>query len=269
MSETVPLLQSVRRALDVIEALERARDGIGVTALARQLNLTVSTTHNILKVLRQRGYVDQQPDSSDYSLGTRLIILGNRAATHSDLIRAAREPLKALHQFCGESVFLASRRRTTMEVLITIPGIRLLSVSSSTRPEGTLHCTAMGKAILAYMTPEERAHWIAESGMEQYTEHTITDPVLLDEELAIVRQRGYAQNTGEESQGVIGVGAPVWDHRGSVMAAISVGYPADNWPEGVLPRIADEIVRCSREISTRLGYVVPDAVSPQMLSHPD
>jgi DNA-binding IclR family transcriptional regulator len=199
--------------------------------------------------------VDQLPDSTSYTLGTRSIILANRAGSQSAVLRAAGGPISDLHGFCGETVFLGDLLNQESNTLLAIPGTRMISVRASSKPGGKLHCTAMGKVLIAFMEPEVRARLLALSGMERMTEHTITDRDVLEEELASVREHGYALNRAEETLGVMGVAAPIWDQRGVVIAGVCVGFPAAYWPGGEIPGLTEEVVRCAAQISANLGHV--------------
>lgn len=229
MTEKPLPLQSVHRALDILEALEHAEDGLGVTALARQLDLKVGTTHNILKVLRQRGYVDQLADSARYVLGLRLIILGGKGFKNAQILRLAEGPLKELNRVTGETVFFGVRRHTTIENLLVLDGTRDIMVRAGHKPGSRLHCTAMGKVLLAYLDEAEIDALLAEAGLQPMTDATVTDAQVLKEQLATVRRQGYALNRGEESDGVYGFAVPVFDYRDQVVAGICVGYPAERW----------------------------------------
>ncbi len=257
MPEPTLPLQSIHRALDILEAVADAREGIGVTVLARQLGLKVGTTGNILRVLRDRGYLDQIGDSARYTLGPRLFVLGNWGFRRSDLSQAATPPLRDLHQATGETIFLGVRKQTSLVNLIILDGTHDISVRAVDKPAARLHCTAMGKILVAYESDAVLDSLLAETGLPALTDATITDPLLLRQELRSIRERGYAHNCGEDARGVYGIAAPVFSAHGDVVAGVCVGYPAERWQATYEEDLIRRVIACAAAISAGLGYVAP------------
>jgi DNA-binding IclR family transcriptional regulator len=253
---TIPL-QSIHRALDIIEAIADAHEGIGVTALSRQLGLKTGTTGNILKVLRERGYVDQIGDSARYTLGPRPSTLSYWGFRHSNLGLASTIPLRSLHHATGETVFLAVRRHTMLINTIVLDGTHDISIRATEQPEGRLHCTAMGKVFIAYLDEPKLSALLDATGLPQLTEATITDRRLLMQELRAVKEQGYARNRGEDARGVYGIAAPVFSAHGDVVAGVCVGYTAERWQAAYEEDLIRRVIACAAAISAGLGYVAP------------
>jgi DNA-binding IclR family transcriptional regulator len=115
------------------------------------------------------------------------------------------------------------------------------------------HCISSGKALLAYL-PQQRLERILARGLPRFTEKTIVDPTLLREEMKRVRQQGYAVAQEELEIGLSAVAAPIWNHEGEVVAAVSVSGPSFRLSSGKIPELAELTKRAANEISHQLGY---------------
>jgi len=248
-------LQSVHRALDLLEALADEKDGLGLTALARRVGLKPGTAGNILRALKERGFVDQRPGSTDYVLGSRLMTLAGRSLNRLDIARLAQHPLQQLHEYSGETVFLSTRQGAYLTNLTVIDGIHPIIARAERRAQrANLHATAMGKVLLAYLDEAAVDTAFAEAGLPALTGRTITDLAILRGHLAEVRRNGYALNHEEESPGVCGIAAPVFDHLGGVVAGVCVGYPAERNDQIDKDALIERVRACAAEISRALGY---------------
>ena len=262
-------LQSVHRALDLLEALADEKDGLGLTALARRVGLKPSTAGNILRALLKRGFVEQRPGSTDYVLGSQLLTLAGRSLNRLDIARLAQHPLQQLHAYSGETVFLSARQGAYLTNLTVIDGIHPIIARAERRPRrANLHATAMGKVLLAYLDETAVDAAITEAGLPALTDQTITEPTTLKAHLAEVRRNGYALNHEEESPGVCGIAAPVFDHLGGVVAGVCVGYPAERDDQIDKDALIARVLACATEISRALGYAAlpadrNGAASPQ------
>jgi IclR family acetate operon transcriptional repressor len=118
-----------------------------------------------------------------------------------------------------------------------------------------LYCTALGKAILAFLPGEDRTAILNQMTLTARTEYTITDIPALEENLALVRARGYAIDDMEVEEEIRCVGAPVFDHTGHVVAAISTSGPAFRFSLARIYELSEAVLNASRSISTKLGYL--------------
>lgn len=218
-------LKTVNTTIDVVEALAEL-DGAGVTELADHLDLSKAAVHNHLATLRENRLVVKR--DSRYELGLRFVTMGEYVKHHNRLYDAGKEPIDELAETSGEYAHLMAEEHGRGIHLHKAKADRAVATEyhqlNLERPY-YLHHSAIGKAILAYL-PEERARAIVdEYGLPRRTENTITDRDELLEELADVRDRGYAVNDEEEIVGLRAVGAPVRTSEGSVLGAISVSGP--------------------------------------------
>jgi IclR family acetate operon transcriptional repressor len=245
-------IQSVDRALFLLETIAEAGGEATLTDLANRTGLNISTCHHLLATLIQRGFAAKVPGRRLYALGPRILYLGH-ACLQVDLPRRAQPYLEAINRATGETVHLAALQGDSVVTLAVREARHAVRVD--TGRVGKLeasHATSVGKAILAWL-PEDEMRRILAHGMKRYTEHTITEfPVLL-ESLRVVRRNGYALDREEHLPGVFCVGAAIRDHVGTVIGAISASTPAMRATDEHLALMRDEIVNATRALSAEFG----------------
>jgi IclR family transcriptional regulator, acetate operon repressor len=224
-------VQSVHRALDVLEALAAAGGTASLGDLAAACGLPAPTLHRLAGTLADRGYLRQLPDRR-YSLGSRLVPLGTDA--HALLGERALPVLRALAELTGESANLAVLTQGRAEYVAQAPGRHTMRTFTDVGNRVALHCTGVGKALLAAVPAAQASRLIGTGPLAAQTAGTITDPAALHAEIALIRARGYALDEGEMEFGVrcVAVGLP-----GSAPMAVSVSGPA--------ARMTDDLVTAS------------------------
>ena len=235
-------VQSVHRALDVLEALAAAGGTASLTDLAAACGLPVPTLHRLANTLAGRGYLRQGPDRR-YSLGSRLVPLGTDA--HALLGERALPVLRSLAELTGESADLAVLTQGRAEYVAQAPGRHTMRTFTEVGNRVALHCTGVGKALLAAIAPAHAARLLGAGPLEARTAATLTDPVAVRAELELIRERGYALDEGEMEIGVrcVAVGMP-----GTAPMAVSVSGPAARMTDD---RITP-VVAALREATARL-----------------
>lgn len=235
-------VQSVHRALDVLEALAAAGGTASLTDLAAACGLPVPTLHRLASTLADRGYLRQAPNRR-YSLGSRLVPLGTDA--HALLGERALPVLRGLAELTGESANLAVLTQGRAEYVAQAPGRHTMRTFTEVGNRVALHCTGVGKALLAAIAPAHAARLLGTAPLEARTAATLTDPAAVRAELALIRERGYALDEGEMEVGVrcVAVGMP-----GAAPMAVSVSGPAARMTDD---RITP-LVAALREATTRL-----------------
>lgn len=235
-------VQSVHRALDVLEALAAAGGTASLTDLAGACGLPVPTLHRLASTLADRGYLRQAPDRR-YSLGSRLVPLGTDA--HALLGERAQPVLRALAELTGETANLAVLTQGRAEYVAQAPGRHTMRTFTEVGNRVALHCTGVGKALLAAIAPAHAARLIGAGPLEARTAATLTDPAAVRSEIALIRDRGYSLDEGEMEVGVrcFAVGMP-----GAAPMAVSVSGPAARMTDD---RITP-VVAALRDASARL-----------------
>jgi len=213
-------VQSVHRALDVLEALAAAGGTASLAELAAACGLPAPTLHRLAGTLADRGYLRHAPDRR-YSLGSRLVTLGGDA--NAMLGGRALPVLRGLAELTGESANLAVLTQGRAEYVAQAPGRHTMRIFTEVGNRVALHCTGVGKALLAAVPPDQASRLIGAAPLAARTAASITDPAALEEEIALIRDRGYALDEGEMEVGVrcVAVGMP-----GTTPMAVSVSGPA-------------------------------------------
>ncbi|HZU08146.1 MAG TPA: IclR family transcriptional regulator [Chloroflexota bacterium] len=256
-------LQSVSNALAVLEILARQGAASGVAEVARQLDLPRSTTYRLLNTLERHGFVEQDQDSRKYRLGLKLFELAGAVWGSLGLGEIALPFLEQLARDTEETTHLAVADRGEALVIEKVDSPREIYFRSYIGARRPLHCTAIGKALLAFW-PEERREALLAQGLRRFTLATVTDPDRLRAELAEIRRRGYALNWGEYHEEAAGVSAPVRDRRGSVVAAVGVAAPIGRLPPPRAEGVASQVLACASAISRRLGWHEMAARAPSL-----
>lgn len=252
------IVQSIERVSIILDVLSEYPQGLRLGILSDKAGLNKGTAHRLLSSLVFLDYVRQDAETKRYSLGFKLVELGNRLLSQIDLRTEARPFLMELAERTKETVHLVILDR--LEVLyidkveagVQPTGLRMVSMLGSRIPA---HCCAVGKVLLAAL-PEEKVKEMAKKrGLPKRTKNTITNPAKLIEHLKLVNQKGYALDVEENEIGVKCVGAPVLDQQGEVTAAISVSVPAIRIETLVLQTdFKDWVMQTAMKISEKLGY---------------
>jgi IclR family acetate operon transcriptional repressor len=248
-------IESVKRAIAILRSFSRTKSELGVTELSRELSVHKSTVSRLLSTLESEGFVSRNPDTGRYRLGVGLLELAGLVIIHTDLRRVARPLLAQLAEQTLETVNLAVRDHNRVINIELIPSRdrRILNVGWVGR-HTPLHVSSTGKVFLAHLSEIELTALLQET-LERFTEHTVTDPQMLREELSIIRERGFATGFEELEIGLNAVGAPIRDHTGNVIAAVSTAGPAYRLSrDHILEKVADDVVNCALDISHALGY---------------
>ncbi len=249
------VIQSVAHALDVLEQYFGDADEIGVTELSKRLKLHKNNVFRLLATLEARGYIEQNRATENYRLGIKCLHLGRRYIHHMGLVRQARPILGDLAHKTRESAFVAIARREGVVPLETAePETQTVRITSPIGQTLPLHCTAAGKAHLAF-DPEEQLQQTLPERLHQYTQRTIVDRAQLIEQLRTVARDGYSMDCGEYIEEISSAAVPIRDYTRSVVGSLAVAGPAYRMAlERIISEIAPHLLEAGRELSYRLGY---------------
>ena len=245
-------VQAVERAFRLLEVLAR-NDG-GVSELARATGLHKATVHRLLRTLRELGFVELGPDGSRYRLGLRLLELGGRVLARLDLRDVARPYLTELRDRTRLTVHMAILDGTEVVYIEKLDSPANLRMASFVGMRSPAYCTALGKAILAFLPDEEIEAVLARTRLVPRTPNTITARDALLAELAATRARGYAIDNVENEEGIRCVGAPVHGHTGKVVAAISVSGPIFSVTMDGIESLGLLVAEVAKQISQAMGF---------------
>lgn len=261
-------IQSVTRALDILEVFTHAKGELRLNEVASAARLNISTCHHLLTTLLERGYVGQNPRQRTYYLGSKIIELSSVRVRQMDLVEIAAAELHRLNAETGETVHLAVMLGHDLVTLTKIDSPHAVRVDSSAGKSNAAHATATGKAILAWLPETEIGRIIAQKGLTRFTSNTIVTLPELIEHLRLVRRNGYALDMEEFQPGVVCVGGAIRDHAGAVMGSISCSLPLMRAEPQHMDLVKDRVRDCARALSERLGNVSPTGAQPGLENQP-
>jgi DNA-binding IclR family transcriptional regulator len=253
-------LSSVANAIRLTKAFSESEYEMGISALALRLGLAKSTVHRLATTLVEYDILEQNRETGKYRLGLALFELGTLVRRKMDAASASHNEITALAESTGETVQLALLDHLSVLYIRIRESRQAVRMSSSLGSRAPAHCTSVGKALLAHQ-PAELVNQVVENGLKRYTVNTITDPASLMEELASVRARGYAVDDEEIEVGLRCVAAPIRDHSGHVVAAISVAAPVQRMTKKNIQSTVPGVVAAAEAISRRLGYLPSLSIS--------
>jgi IclR family acetate operon transcriptional repressor len=245
-------IQSVDRALFLLETIAEAGGEATLTELATRTGLNISTCHHLLATLIQRGFAAKVSGRRLYALGSRIIALSH-ACLQVDLPRRAQPYLEAINRATGETVHLAGLQGDNVMTLAVREARHAIRVDSGKigKVEAP-HAMSVGKAMMAWL-PEDEIRRILGHSLKRFTDKTITDFPAFLESLRHVRRNGYAIDREEYLPGVICVGAAIRDQAGTVIGAISASTPAMRATDEHIGLMRDEISAATRALSAEFG----------------
>ncbi|MBV1757357.1 MAG: IclR family transcriptional regulator [Dethiosulfatibacter sp.] len=254
MKDTINTVQSVDRTINIIEVLSNHRDGLGLTELSQIIGLHKSTVHRLLLTLISHGYVSQNPQNQQYHMTIKMYELGSRVIDSMDLSKVSRPYLKALRDATNEVVHLVIPDGTDIVYIDKMESNNSIRMHSRIGARSPLYSTSAGKAMLAYL-PESRIReiWDA-SDIIQRTPNTVVKYDQLLVVLEKVRENGYALDEEENEPGIRCIGAPIFNHKGDVIGAISISGPTMRVTPEVVETFKEHILKYTRLISQELGY---------------
>lgn len=248
-------IRAMDRGLRVLSVLSDGKPRT-LTDLSEEIDLSSSTTFRLLATLAYHNYVERNEQSGEYSLGLACLELARAYHAGNTIRQAALPDLQKLRDDTTETVHLAVLDKMEVVYLEKLHGLHAIGLMTS-RVGGRLpsHCTGLGKALLAYVDPQEVRAYFGQHGLTGYTETTIQDLDELIAHLEQIRYRGYAFDHGEHEAEVRCVAVPLFDFDGRAVAALSVSGPQDRLnPVEDRVDLIEMARQAARSISTRLGY---------------
>lgn len=246
-------IQSVDRALSILECFTMERQELGVSELSRLLDLNKSTAFGLLSTLERRGYLQQNQENGKYSLGLKALDLATVRLAGFDFTRVAKPMLKALVDRLGETVHLAIYDHGEVVYVDKIESGNTIQIASYIGKRNPCYCTGVGKCLLAFQ-PESEVERVIARGLVPRTVKTISDPAAFRATLARIRAVDQSIDDEEFELGLVCVAAPIRDRTGAVLAAISVSSPTFRIGRDTIVEIARQVSEAAIAVSQALGY---------------
>ncbi|WP_322099369.1 IclR family transcriptional regulator [Goekera deserti] len=248
-------VQSLERAFLLLELMAEAGGEVALSRLAAESGLPLSTIHRLVRTLVARGYVRQLP-SRRYVLGPRLVHLGESAARR--LSTWAQPHLSRLVDSTGETANLAMLDGDRVVYVAQVPSRHSMRMFTEVGRRVHLHCTGVGKVLLAQLPPATARELLVRGGMPARTPATVTDPDRLLAQLPGIAGQGHAVDDGEQETGVRCVAVPV--PGGPLMTALSVSGPEGRVTLADVPRIVALLSEAAAALAAELGEEAGDPV---------
>jgi IclR family transcriptional regulator, KDG regulon repressor len=249
------MVKSVSRALDIIDIVSSQKDGLGVTEIAKQMDINKSSVYRILSTLVQYGYMEQDEETSRYKLGYKFLEMSSKLLESIDLRKEAKPYLQELEKETNEVIHLVVYDQGEVIYIEKLEGTETLRMHSKVGKRAPMHCTAVGKAILANLPSNVVLDILERKGMPRHTDKTITAKDEFLKELAQVKQKGYALDLEENEYGIRCIAVPIFDHVGKVIAAVSVSGPTIRMTDERIEQLQARMLQIGKQISARLGYI--------------
>ncbi len=251
MSEEIKV-KSLRKALSILECFTIKAPEQGITEISEKLGLNKSNVHNIISTFEHCGYVERNPATARYRLGSRILELAYVLNAGLGLQQVVRPFINALAQQVGEVVYFGIPKDGRVLYMDGGYPDNALTVRSMMGEKAEMYCTAIGKAMLAFLPGEEMAPALNRQSMLPFTPATLTSRAALLEDLAACRARGYSVDNMEHEFGIRCVGVPVFNRNGALIGAVSVSGPSPRLEQDKVEAYAGLLKECAQNISQRL-----------------
>jgi IclR family KDG regulon transcriptional repressor len=247
-------IKVLEKALAIVELFDQPGIELTATGVAKKLGMSKATAFRILSVLEARSYLERARDGGAYRLGFMLHRLGSLVEGRAVIQRRARAVLEELKHECDETVHLVVLDAGEALYLDKIEGRKAIRVVSRVGMRLPLHCSGVGKVLLAYLSDDQIDEIIRLKGLAPLTPNTITERAALRAELRLVRRKGFAVDNEEIELGLKCVAAPVRDASGAVVAAVSISGPKYRFDNATTRELVRLLCRAGDRISSALGH---------------
>jgi IclR family acetate operon transcriptional repressor len=256
-------VQSLLRAINLLEALAEDDEGYRLIDLAKRTGLSTSTTHRLLTTLEQKRFVQFDRDNNLWHIGVQCFSIGSAFGRRRNLSLLAQPIMRRLRDLTGETVNLALADQGGAVFLLQVESRELMRAMARPGSRAPLQCTAVGQAILGAMSPQDLEHELAailpQHGLPRLTPNSIARPTKLHEALDEMRKLGYAVDNEENALGLRCVAAPIYNELGRPFAAISISGPTVRVTPARVAELGCHVVLAAAEVTRVIGGRRPPA----------
>jgi DNA-binding IclR family transcriptional regulator len=250
-------IQSVSHAFDILESFTKTESELGVTELSKKLNLHKNNVFRLLATLEHRGYIEQNKTTENYRLGAKTLQIGSIFIEQRECRRQARPIIESLMAETGETAVVAVLRGNKVIYMDSVETNRTVRAISRVGAMLPAHCTAVGKAQLAALPPQEIERLYPDTSLSPLTEKSIKNRDSLLIELKKIQEKGYALENEECDLEVRSIAAPVRDFSKNIIAAIGIVAPAGRLADDRLEKsgMIGMVQEAGKALSAKLGYL--------------
>jgi IclR family KDG regulon transcriptional repressor len=243
---------AVLKVFAILQALSE-RSETGVSDLSVRLAMPKATVYRFLQTMKTLGYVRQEADSERYGLTMRMFELGAKSLSFPELVDLAKHHMQLLSDATGETVHLGTLIESEIIYVHKVDSKHMLGMYSKVGRRAPLHCTAIGKVLMAWEHPERRDRILDGAQFQRFRDKTITERPAFLAELEQVRRQGYAEDREEFDEHIRCIGVPIFDRLAQPIAGLSVSFPTFRYPADKAAQVVAMLQDASRDISERLG----------------
>ncbi|MBT2737332.1 IclR family transcriptional regulator [Bacillus sp. ISL-7] len=248
-------VQSLERALTILNKLSEYPDGIQITRLSEQVGLTKSTIHRLLATLSSMNYVVKDEETDKYKLGLQVLFLSRNLLNNSDIVTVSKPFLEKLSQEVNETVHLCIEDRGEVVYIDKIESTQTIRMYSRIGSRAPMYCTGVGKILLSGKNQDEFNELISNINFIPKTPSTITSKEEFIEEIEKVKSQGYALDNAENEVVLRCIAAPIFDHKGKIIASFSISGPSNRVTMDLInDTLIEKMKQYSKAISRNLGY---------------
>jgi IclR family transcriptional regulator, acetate operon repressor len=251
-------IQSLDRGLTLLDMVAQSRQPVSLAAMAAALGVDRSSAFRLANTLRQRGFLAQLPLGKGYVLGSAARRLADAFHLDELLLSVAKEHVQALAALTGETTHLAIREGNQAALVYHQLSGQPVGVSTGSGFCVPLHCTSVGKALIADCDAEQLHAIFADAPLPAITKRTIGSLPELARDCQLARRRGYALDDEENAEGVCCLSVPIRDASGQIVASIGVSAPVARLPKRRHAAVAQQIREAADAVSEKLGRTTPE-----------
>lgn len=249
-------VQSLERALTILNKLSEYPDGIQITRLSEQVGLTKSTIHRLLTTLSSMNYVVKDEETDKYRLGLQVLFLSRNLLNNSDIVNISKPYLEKLMKEVNETVHLCIEDHGEVMYVDKIESNQTVRMYSRIGSRAPLYCTGVGKVLLSGMDQDKFEEAISNITFIPKTPTTITSNEALSAEIEKVKKQGYALDDCENEVVLRCIAVPIYNHKGKIIASFSISGPRNRVTmEFIEETLIEKMKQYSIEISRNLGYI--------------
>lgn len=245
---------SLQKGLDILCAFDLDHRELTAQEISARVNIPLSSTYKYLDVLLEKGMLSRGSEPKKYTLGLTVFKMINVCAVGKKLTETALPEMTSLAETTGETVFLTVAKERDSICIEKIESKQFIKIGIELGTIRPLYAGSSGKALLAYQDEAYLSDYFAKNEFFKLTKNTVIDKNLIVDQLNVIRQEGVAISDSEVDMGAIGVSAPIFDHKKTVVAALTVAAPRERAREFGIDRLSVELKEAARNISSALGY---------------
>lgn len=250
------IISSLQRALDILSLFGPQTPELGITDIAKALNLHKSTASGLVYTLERNGYIAQNPENRRYHLGLQLVERAGVLLDQIEIRKIAMPELEYLRDWASESVNLAILEENQIIYIERLLTDKSLGFRNHIGKRAWPHSTALGKAILSHLPPQQALAVLQSYALESMTQNTITDIEVLMRQFELFRRQGYAIEREENEIGGLCISAPIHSYDAVPIAAVSVSFPLSRLDETTISSSGAKVREVAQRISQNLGYTL-------------